>query len=121
MSVIGVNVYAGGRKIEEGIWDGGNPVKDAAIAVTVPGSPEPVLGKTPAGGYAEVPLLVPVGTEVEVAVTHAGETQRMKVKTSTSSGAAMAEFHFGSDFPILAVAIPAIVLGLLGYLYFSGK
>lgn len=143
-STIGVNVYTGGTPLENGAWKGGEPVEGAEIAVSftpiveeVEPKPAPsselvgdeavvVRAKTPKSGYVEVLLPAPPGTEVDVVVTYAGETQHQRIKTARSSGDAMAEFHFkigeGVGVPVLAFSIPvAIIVLLVGYWLWSGK
>lgn len=147
-SKVGVNVYQGGYPSGEGYWGGDVlPVEGAEVTVTVLSlSPaeaklmsryegeivgigdEPLVVKatTPKGGYVEIPLPVPPGTNVDIAVTYQGETQHRKINTAVSSGDALVEFHFdvakGGKIPALAIAIPGlIVAALVGYWLYRGR
>lgn len=108
ISMVGVNVYRDGE-----------PLKGAGFAIQASGVKNPILGVTPAGGYVEVPIMVPTGTEVLVEATHNGEIQQLKVTTAAYSGAAMAEFHFKTNRIPLYVGV-AIAAGL-GLWYFLKK
>lgn len=114
-SKIGINVYLGGE-MKNGVWIGGQPLKDADYEVYLSAPNKPVTGKTPSGGWAAIEVPVPSGATTQVSVTYDGETQRKIVHTSEYPGSAMAEFHFmpkPTIKPILIVAaLGAAGLGL---------
>jgi hypothetical protein len=138
-SVISVSAYVGGKPVpgREGLWEGHEPLKGAVVTVTVPlplkniaKMPDPtvegddgpmvVTATTPASGFVNVPIPVPVGTYVEITVQHAGQTQRRTMGTTAAGSGIMAEFHFAAaapGIPVVAIVVPAvIVVGILGYL-----
>lgn len=113
-SKIGINVYLGGQ-MRNGVWIGGEPLKDADYEIYLSAPNKPVTGKTPSSGWVPVDLPVPKGTTTQVSVTYNGETQRKIVHTSDYPGNAMAEFHFmpkpKTFHPLLIVA----ALGMTGF------